>query len=237
MRQVGQLAAEVEAGGLPRLAQVCRRLEGGSKLDPVTRANLIKRCVDAINGESPDGRRLAALRRVTLEASRLFAISRDGSRALTAKKQGEIHARRSGEVLDEMRACALHHQRLASAYECGGNAFGAAELRRVSNLLWAIAQGEPWVPVLPDPGTPPPAESVSDEQIAAYRDDHRAAGDLDVVRCCSAALGIPTGDGALGMLDAAACRARVSARIATDDYYALDAVRQRVAPEKPASGR
>lgn len=70
--------------------------------------------------------------------------------------------------------------------------------------------------------------SVNDDQIRAYRDDHRAAGDIEIARCCNAALGIPTGDGAMGLLDATACRARIALRICADSRYTLDAVANRV---------
>lgn len=55
------------------------------------------------------------------------------------------------------------------------------------------------------------ADTITDEQIRALRDESRAVGDQERVRCCNAALGIPVGDGALGLLDARTCRTRVAA--------------------------
>ncbi len=79
-------------------------------------------------------------------------------------------------------------------------------------------------------GCPRP-ERITDTQIIAYRDDHREAGDLEVARCCSAALGIPTGDGALGMLDRVMCRARIEACINASlklvDWYTLESIAAR----------
>ena len=71
------------------------------------------------------------------------------------------------------------------------------------------------------------ADNLTDAQIRAYRDEHRWAGDADVVRCCNAALGLPTGDGALGLLDPATCRARLVPRIFGNAYYATDAINAR----------
>lgn len=55
------------------------------------------------------------------------------------------------------------------------------------------------------------AKTVTDAQIRALRVESRAVGDLERVRCCSAALGLPTGDGAGGLLDAGSCRTRCAA--------------------------
>ena len=67
------------------------------------------------------------------------------------------------------------------------------------------------------------AENVTDELIRALRHEAREvvkvcrengenASDLEErIRACNAALGLPTGDGALGLLDQHACRARVAA--------------------------
>lgn len=52
-------------------------------------------------------------------------------------------------------------------------------------------------------------DSITDDVIRRVRDEAREAKDGDRARCCSAALGIPVGDGALGLLDAATCRARI----------------------------
>lgn len=51
---------------------------------------------------------------------------------------------------------------------------------------------------------------ITDDDIRKLRDEARAIGDIERVRCCNAALGLRTGDGALGILDAATCRARVA---------------------------
>lgn len=48
----------------------------------------------------------------------------------------------------EVEACAHAHAEAARAYERRGNAAGAAELRRVENLLWCLVQGHPWETVL-----------------------------------------------------------------------------------------
>lgn len=55
------------------------------------------------------------------------------------------------------------------------------------------------------------ASTVTDDQIRAVRDEARATFDLERARCCNAALGMPTGDGALGLLNASECRARIAA--------------------------
>ena len=55
------------------------------------------------------------------------------------------------KVHEEIERCAKRHSEVARAYECGGNAIGAAELRRVENLLWSLAKGEAWTTVLPAP--------------------------------------------------------------------------------------
>lgn len=54
------------------------------------------------------------------------------------------------------------------------------------------------------------AEALAPEVIQRVRDEARATGDVERARCCSAALGLPIGDGALGLLDAATCRARLA---------------------------
>lgn len=54
-------------------------------------------------------------------------------------------------VHEELERCAKRHSEVARAYERGGNAIGAAELRRVENLLWSLAKGEAWTTVLPAP--------------------------------------------------------------------------------------
>lgn len=54
-------------------------------------------------------------------------------------------------------------------------------------------------------------DTVTDEQIRALKLERRAVGEIEVVRCCNAALGLPTSDGALGMLDQRTCRERVAA--------------------------
>lgn len=48
----------------------------------------------------------------------------------------------------DIRLCAEAHASKAAEYEAGGNTRGAAELRRVSNLLYAILRGN-WITVLP----------------------------------------------------------------------------------------
>lgn len=58
-------------------------------------------------------------------------------------------------LAEELRQCAARHGEFARSYERGGNASGAAELRRVENLLWALIRGEPWVTVLPEMSAPP----------------------------------------------------------------------------------
>lgn len=63
---------------------------------------------------------------------------------------------------------------------------------------------------------------VSDDQIRMLREDARVTGDLDTSRACSAALGLPTGDGALGMLCAEECRERVAEVIHRDRHYWSD---------------
>lgn len=74
------------------------------------------------------------------------------------------------------------------------------------------------------------AENVTDELIDALRAEAREVGDLERSRCCSAALGLPTGDGALGLLDQQVCRARVavilenSRQCGTLHYYGADPV-------------
>jgi hypothetical protein len=55
------------------------------------------------------------------------------------------------KVYEEIERCAEQHSAVARAYERGGNAIGAAELRRVENLLWRLAKGEAWTTVLPAP--------------------------------------------------------------------------------------
>lgn len=54
---------------------------------------------------------------------------------------------------------------------------------------------------------------VTDAEIRVLRDESRAVGDIETSRACSAALGLPTGDGAGGRLDPRVARARISARI------------------------
>lgn len=54
------------------------------------------------------------------------------------------------------------------------------------------------------------AETITDDDIRVFRDESRHSCDHERTRACNAALGLPTGDGALGSLDAATCRARVS---------------------------
>ena len=60
----------------------------------------------------------------------------------------------SDELQKQVEECARAHQALASEYEAGCNTAGAMELRRVSNLLFALAQGQPWLTVLPRMGEP-----------------------------------------------------------------------------------
>lgn len=55
---------------------------------------------------------------------------------------------------------------------------------------------------------------LDDERIRAERDAARFAGDHETARLCCAALGLPTGDGAHGLLDTATSRARLAARLA-----------------------
>lgn len=52
---------------------------------------------------------------------------------------------------------------------------------------------------------------ISDERLREMRDEARAVGDRELARACNAALGVPTGDGAGGLLDAATCRRRLAA--------------------------
>lgn len=55
---------------------------------------------------------------------------------------------------EEITACARAHGDLARLYERHKNVRGAAELRRVENLLWALRRDEPWSTVLPgDPSS------------------------------------------------------------------------------------
>lgn len=54
------------------------------------------------------------------------------------------------------------------------------------------------------------ADTITDADIRVFRDESRACGDRERTRAANAALGLPTGDGALGLLDVATCRARVA---------------------------
>lgn len=51
-------------------------------------------------------------------------------------------------IRDEVRKAAEAHAEKATKYEAGGNTRGAMELRRVSNLLYAILRGD-WATILP----------------------------------------------------------------------------------------
>lgn len=63
------------------------------------------------------------------------------------------------------------------------------------------------------------APIVTDDMIRALRDEARAVGDHERARCCNAALGLPTGDGAGGWLDQAVCRARVVEILKNDRHH------------------
>ncbi len=52
---------------------------------------------------------------------------------------------------------------------------------------------------------------LHDDVICRVRDEARAIDYIERVRCCNAALGIPTSDGAGGLLDTATCRWRIAA--------------------------
>lgn len=52
------------------------------------------------------------------------------------------------ELEAEIQRCAEAHVQKASEYERGGNMRGAIELRRVSNLLYAILRRN-WATILP----------------------------------------------------------------------------------------
>ncbi len=49
---------------------------------------------------------------------------------------------------EEVRKCAEAHTAKAAEYEANGNTRGAMDLRRVSNLLYAILRGD-WTTILP----------------------------------------------------------------------------------------
>lgn len=54
---------------------------------------------------------------------------------------------------------------------------------------------------------------ITDEDIRMFRAESRATGDEERTRCANAALGLPTSDGALGLLDRETCRLRIEAVI------------------------
>lgn len=54
---------------------------------------------------------------------------------------------------------------------------------------------------------------ITDEQIRRMRTEARLTGDADTARMCCAALGLPTGDGAGGLLDRDTCRNRARVRL------------------------
>lgn len=66
------------------------------------------------------------------------------------------------------------------------------------------------------------AADLEDRVICAVRDEARATGDRERSRCCSAALGLPTGDGAGGLLDRETCRARVAVIVSHNLSCGLD---------------
>lgn len=69
------------------------------------------------------------------------------------------------------------------------------------------------------------ADTITDEQIRALRDERRKTrvrercDDDQVVRCCNAALGLSTSDGALGLLDRRTCRERIAKLMQSDTYH------------------
>ncbi len=95
------------------------------------------------------------LGRSTLEAPRAPVLLGDGTSASPLRL-----ARR--DLRGDLRQCASCHQDLARVYERGGNATGAAELRRVSNLLWNLVHDEAWSTILPDPGAGQGAAKLPD---------------------------------------------------------------------------
>jgi len=66
------------------------------------------------------------------------------------------------------------------------------------------------------------ADTITDEVIRRVRDEARETHDGDRARCCQAALGIPTGDGALGLLNMATCRTRIAAIVENNLSCGLD---------------
>lgn len=73
--------------------------------------------------------------------------------------------------MTDIERCAREHGDIAREYERGGNAAAAAELRRVENLLWALARGEPWSTVLQKP------DEIAKARADAAAADHDFAGD------------------------------------------------------------
>lgn len=56
------------------------------------------------------------------------------------------------------------------------------------------------------------APTISDERLREIRSEARAVGELELSRACSAALGLPTGDGCGGLIDGPATRRRIAER-------------------------
>jgi hypothetical protein len=80
------------------------------------------------------------------------------------------------KVHEEIERCAKRHSEVARAYECGGNAIGAAELRRVENLLWSLAKGEAWTTVLPAPAIAANDRSLGGSAWSPHEPSHAFSG-------------------------------------------------------------
>lgn len=86
---------------------------------------------------------------------------------------------------DELERCAREHAEAARVYERGGNASGAAELRRVENLLWALRRCQVWSTVLPYTSVPIDTgrTSYATTNVRHPRWDNGACSNCGLVSC------------------------------------------------------